>query len=41
MNTFSRISTTTIGNNKDAPRVWLEGQYLLKAGFAPANRYSS
>lgn len=38
MNTFPRISTTTIGNNKDAPRVWLEGQYLLQAGFAPANR---
>lgn len=38
MNVFPRISTTTIGNNKDAPRVWLEGQYLLQAGFAPANR---
>src|SRR5215216_2445769 len=32
MTTFPRISTTTIGRNKDAPRVWLEGR------FQPANR---
>lgn len=38
MTTFPRISTTTIGRNKDAPRVWLEGPYLLDAGFEPANR---
>lgn len=38
MTIFPRISTTTIGHNKDAPRVWLEGQYLTHAGFAPANR---
>lgn len=36
MSTFQRISTTTIGKNKNAPRVWLEGLYLLRAGFAPA-----
>jgi DNA (cytosine-5)-methyltransferase 1 len=38
MTTFPRISTTTIGRNKDAPRVWLEGRYLLDAGFEPTNR---
>src|SRR6185369_10926432 len=38
MNTFPRISTTTIGQNKDAPRVWLQGKYLAHAGFAPATR---
>ena len=38
MTTFPRISTTTIGRHKDAPRVWLEGRYLLDAGFEPSNR---
>jgi DNA (cytosine-5)-methyltransferase 1 len=38
MTTFPRISTTTIGRHKDAPRVWLEGRYLLDAGFEPTNR---
>ncbi len=38
MTTFPRISTTTIGRNKDAPRVSLEGRYLLHAGFEPTNR---
>jgi DNA (cytosine-5)-methyltransferase 1 len=38
MNVFPRFSTTKIGRNKDAPRVWLEGLYLLKAGFVPAHR---
>jgi DNA (cytosine-5)-methyltransferase 1 len=38
MTSFPRISTTTIGRNKDAPRVWLEGRYLLDAGFEPTNR---
>ncbi len=38
MTIFPRISTTTIGRNKDAPRVWLEGRYLLDAGFEPTNR---
>ena len=33
---FPRYSTTTIGQNKNAPRVWLEGKYLLNAGFMPA-----
>lgn len=33
---FPRYSTTTIGQNKNAPRVWLEGKYLLNAGFTPA-----
>jgi DNA (cytosine-5)-methyltransferase 1 len=38
MSTFPRISTATIGRNKTAPRVWLEGRYLLQAGFLPAHR---
>jgi len=38
MTTFPRISTTKVGSNKDAPRVWLEGRYLLDAGFAPSTR---
>lgn len=33
-----RVSTVTVGRNKDAPRVWLEGRYLVDAGFAPAQR---
>ncbi|SRR6266540_7017561 len=35
MTTFPRLSTASIGRNKDAPRVWLEGRYLLDAGFIP------
>lgn len=31
-----RTSTVRVGVNKNAPRVWLEGVYLLKFGFAPA-----
>jgi hypothetical protein len=38
MNVFPRFSTTKIGRNKDAPRVWLEGLYLLRAGFLPTHR---
>ena len=38
MTTFPRISTTTIGRHKDAPRVWLEGRYLFEAGFQPSTR---
>ena len=38
MTHFPRISTTKIGRNKNAPRIWLEGSYLLDAGFRPANR---
>lgn len=38
MTAFPRISTTKVGSNKDAPRVWLEGRYLLDAGFAPSTR---
>ena len=35
MNSLPRYSTTTVGTNKNAPRVWLEGKYLLTAGFLP------
>lgn len=38
MSAFPRLSTTKIGRNKAAPRVWLEGLYLIKAGFLPACR---
>ena len=29
------------GANKGWPRVWLEGNYLLKAGFRPATTLST
>jgi DNA (cytosine-5)-methyltransferase 1 len=35
MTTFPRFSTAAIGQNKNAPRVWLEGRYLHDAGFIP------
>jgi DNA (cytosine-5)-methyltransferase 1 len=38
MTIFPRLSTAKIGRNKDAPRVWLEGRYLLQAGFIPSHR---
>src|SRR4051812_49224153 len=38
MSAFPRFSTAKIGQHKNAPRVWLEGIYLLRAGFVPANR---
>lgn len=38
MSAFPRLSTTKIGHHKNAPRVWLEGTYLLRAGFIPAHR---
>lgn len=38
MTTFPRISTTKLGRNKNVPRIWLEGRYLLDAGFQPTNR---
>lgn len=38
MSAFPRLSTAKISRNKDAPRVWLEGLYLLRAGFTPTRR---
>lgn len=38
MTAFPRLSTTTLGQHNNAPRVWLEGTYLLDAGFTPARR---
>ena len=38
MTIFPRISTTTLGYHKNAPRVWVEGKHLDDAGFKPANR---
>jgi DNA (cytosine-5)-methyltransferase 1 len=35
MTTFPRLSTAAIGQNKNAPRIWLEGRYLHDAGFVP------
>jgi len=31
----------SIGSNKGAPRVWLEGHQPLRAGFAPGTRYKA
>lgn len=28
-----------IGQNKGAPRIWLDGQQAIRAGFAPGGRY--
>lgn len=33
------VSITTFGNNKGAYRVWLQGQMLNRAGFAPKTPY--
>lgn len=33
------VSITTIGKNKGAKRVWLEGAMLNRAGFSPKTRY--
>ena len=33
------VSIATIGQNKGAKRVWLEGNMLLRAGFTPKTRY--
>jgi DNA (cytosine-5)-methyltransferase 1 len=38
---YERISTLKVGENKGAPRVWLEGQYLLRADFAPGRLLSA
>lgn len=33
------VSDIKIGQNKGAPRIWLEGQRLERAGFAPGKQY--
>jgi DNA (cytosine-5)-methyltransferase 1 len=33
---FTRFTTTKLGVNKNAPRVYLQGRYLLRANFLPA-----
>jgi DNA (cytosine-5)-methyltransferase 1 len=34
-----RCTDLKVGKNKGAPRVWLEGQRLAKAGFSPGQHY--
>lgn len=34
-NNFQRVSTATIGHHRGSPRVYIEGDYLLRAGFEP------
>ncbi|MDP3674194.1 MAG: DNA cytosine methyltransferase [Novosphingobium sp.] len=34
------VSIIGIGENKGAPRVWLQGQSLARAGFTPRTRYT-
>jgi DNA (cytosine-5)-methyltransferase 1 len=34
-NDTMRLATTKLGENRGAPRVWLQGKYLLTADFAP------
>lgn len=38
MRELLRQTTVKLGKNKGAPRVWIEGRYLLDAGFACASR---
>jgi len=38
MNTI-HVQYTEIGSNKSAPRVWLQGAFLSKAGFEPSTQY--
>lgn len=33
------VSITSFGKNKGAGRVWLQGEYLTRAGFTPRTRY--
>jgi len=39
MMTTYQTTDVKIGQNKGAPRVWLEGKRLARAGFAPGARY--
>src|SRR5437868_614676 len=32
---FQRVAALKLGEHRGAPRVWIEGDYLLSAGFAP------
>lgn len=36
---MQNIKTLSIGENKGAPRVWLEGRFPERAGFAPGSRF--
>lgn len=33
---YMRVGALKLGEHRGAPRVWIEGDYLLRAGFAPA-----
>ncbi len=41
MNTHIRTTVLAIGQHRGAPRIYIEGRYLLIAGFAPGNRYEA
>ena len=36
---MQNIKTLSIGENKGAPRVWLEGRFPALAGFEPGSRF--
>lgn len=33
---YQRVAALKLGEHRGAPRVWIEGDYLLRAGFAPS-----
>jgi DNA (cytosine-5)-methyltransferase 1 len=37
--TLVSVTTTTMGNNKGAPRVWLQGQMPARSGFLPGAKF--
>lgn len=39
--TPTRVSKATLGTNRGAPRVYLNGIYLLRAGFAPGRQVAA
>ncbi|MEM1354985.1 MAG: DNA cytosine methyltransferase [Planctomycetota bacterium] len=41
MNTHIRTTVLAIGQHRGAPRIYIEGRYLLTAGFAPGSRYEA
>lgn len=36
---YKRIGSAVVGNHRGCPRIYLQGKYLLKAGFIPESHY--
>jgi len=41
MNTHIRTTVLAIGQHRGAPRIYIEGRYLVSAGFSPGSRYEA